>query len=610
MLFERYFYLEQEGSGCAHSPSLGKPRRLLNPTRGSSVVAVTLASSALALVTPEPREPQLSILPVDGCESLLSQGIANLWEGLEEQLKWVEHLWSSDEIEIVCEEQLEKEDEEPRKKTAYEILSKDDKFSKFFFLVTHDPLSVAYLSRESGNFTLFAPTNAAFPAPSPHEFLLEFGNPLALETLHRYFSHNPNGRGWEHLAAVRILHALLQYHIIPKSAHPIFELAEFSTVATGLTVPGALLGAAQRINLSPALRPLPTIQLNFAGHIVAADLHASNGIVHGVSSALQPGLSAMDELYAVPWLFPFTRQQAPWVLGITASALEKTGLNKVVDHKPVFHRPGPFAVPAAHEDVQDGIDAAEEMWLNITAESLAPIPLPGLSWEGSPAVTVFAPTNKAWSLLPPRLSKWFHSPWGEFALDKLLKYHVINGTVLFADYVHPPIVPSLLRARDGIGPRPDFEDCGPADPVQDWTDWTVAIPTESSEETNMWPTYDYLLFLPTLLGKNFTLPVRISKDPLFPLPPPGQGREVAVYRMWAQGVPVAIRDVPVRNGVIQAVERVLNPLAGNHKEKRCHMGGVQEGGEAVEKQEVEDEWEGWEEWFVKWAMEALDEALV
>lgn len=49
---------------------------------------------------------------------------------------------------------------------------------------------------------------------------------------------------------------------------------------------------------------------------------------------------------------------------------------------------------------------------------------------GSPAVTFFAPTNKAFSRLPRNLKIFLFSPFGEKALKKLLQFHVVPEFVL------------------------------------------------------------------------------------------------------------------------------------------------------------------------------------
>lgn len=50
--------------------------------------------------------------------------------------------------------------------------------------------------------------------------------------------------------------------------------------------------------------------------------------------------------------------------------------------------------------------------------------------EGSPAVTVFAPSNKAFEALPSDLRLYLFSPFGKRALRKVLEYHIVPEFVL------------------------------------------------------------------------------------------------------------------------------------------------------------------------------------
>ena len=52
--------------------------------------------------------------------------------------------------------------------------------------------------------------------------------------------------------------------------------------------------------------------------------------------------------------------------------------------------------------------------------------------DGSPAVTVFAPTNRAFTRLPPKLRHFLFSPFGERVLKKLLQFHVAPEVILHA----------------------------------------------------------------------------------------------------------------------------------------------------------------------------------
>ena len=50
--------------------------------------------------------------------------------------------------------------------------------------------------------------------------------------------------------------------------------------------------------------------------------------------------------------------------------------------------------------------------------------------QGSPATTVFAPTNKAFQRLPKKLRLFLFSPFGEHVLKKLLQFHIVPEFVL------------------------------------------------------------------------------------------------------------------------------------------------------------------------------------
>lgn len=50
--------------------------------------------------------------------------------------------------------------------------------------------------------------------------------------------------------------------------------------------------------------------------------------------------------------------------------------------------------------------------------------------SGSPSVTFFAPTNKAFDRLPKKLKLFLFSPFGEPVLKKLLQYHIAPEFVL------------------------------------------------------------------------------------------------------------------------------------------------------------------------------------
>lgn len=311
----------------------------------------------------------------------------------------------------------------------------------------------------------------------------------------------------------------VRYHILPGGAHSSLSLTQNSTVATALTLPNStLLSTPQRLHLLPALKPLPTLQLNFGTLLLHHDITAVNGIIHGINGPLVLPESIMDGLYYVPWLSD-VGGDAPYMFSETASALAKTGLDKALSWKP---KHGNHAI-----DAED------------------------LDWSGEPAVTFFAPTNKAWEALPSELKKFLFGPVGAPVLKKLLQYHVINGSVICADWLKATTVASSLEE----------------------TSWDAE---SMAGRSDLWIT------LPTLL-RDHPVTIHIMSNRLLPIV-----REVTWYKMEVQKKSVEILDWVARNGVVQILGEVLNPLPGRKKSP----------------EEGADEWDGWEDWLVKWGEDA------
>lgn len=64
--------------------------------------------------------------------------------------------------------------------------------------------------------------------------------------------------------------------------------------------------------------------------------------------------------------------------------------------------------------------------------------------DGSPAVTFFAPTNRAFASLPGKLKFFLFSPLGERVLKKLLEFHIVPELVLHAGESVPRTNPQSL----------------------------------------------------------------------------------------------------------------------------------------------------------------------
>jgi len=55
---------------------------------------------------------------------------------------------------------------------------------------------------------------------------------------------------------------------------------------------------------------------------------------------------------------------------------------------------------------------------------------------GAPVVTSFIPDNEAWEKLPRNLVIYLFSPFGEKALTKILKYHVVPNYIVHAEWIY------------------------------------------------------------------------------------------------------------------------------------------------------------------------------
>ena len=62
-------------------------------------------------------------------------------------------------------------------------------------------------------------------------------------------------------------------------------------------------------------------------------------------------------------------------------------------------------------------------------------------FKGSPAVTVFAPTNAAFRKLPWKLRRFLFSPFGRRVLRKLLEYHIVPDYIFHTGKFTTPYDP-------------------------------------------------------------------------------------------------------------------------------------------------------------------------
>ena len=231
--------------------------------------------------------------------------------------------------------------------TVYQLIAESKYTTKLAKLVNDYPDLVETLNSTKANYTVFAPTDKAFEkipdhAPKPTKEQLK---------------------------------AVLSYHIVP-DFYPAGRVLASHTAPTLLKSDS--LGSdpeAQRIAFKITLRGLT---VNFYSRIVAINIFATNGVIHGVDSLILPPPSIIEAID----LFPSSFSTLELGLG-------KTGLLEKLNS--TDHAGGTF----------------------------------------------FAPSNLAFQKLGPRINAFLFSKYGQKYLKALLEYHVVPDNTLYSDaYYH------------------------------------------------------------------------------------------------------------------------------------------------------------------------------
>ncbi|KAI1790733.1 FAS1 domain-containing protein [Ganoderma leucocontextum] len=291
-------------------------------------------------------------------------------------------------------------------KTVYQLLEGHPKFSRLFKLVNFTEDVTNYLNDSSQSVTLFALPNSGFPKPRHHpgkdeDILFEdlfqtsegdLGDMLAAAEGYLNSARKPD----EDRIKAFIKYVLL-YNILPETT-PLHELAKNNSFATSLKLPdGSLDGEPLRVRVGKSIGFDPRPSVNIFSKVLVPDIPAKNGVIHVVNKPILPPPS----IFQIGFLFSDA-------FSTFTSALQRVGLTDELDFR----------------NVEDG------------------------SIEGSPAVSVFAPSNKAFSRLPPKLKLFLFSPFGEKALKKLLQFHIVPEAVLHSDYYHNASHSEFVSSRD------------------------------------------------------------------------------------------------------------------------------------------------------------------
>lgn len=184
-------------------------------------------------------------------------------------------------------------------KTVYELIASSKYTTKLAQLINEYPDLVEILNGTAANYTVFAPTDAAFEKIPKH---------------HKQPSKE-------------LIKKVLAYHVSP-DFYPAGRVLVTHTIPTALGE-DALGGEPQRLRVGLGLRGLA---VNFYSRVVAVNIFGTNGVIHGVDSLLLPPPPALKIIELLPGEFSTLQ------LG-----LQKTGLFDAI--KESHHEGGTLFAP-------------------------------------------------------------------------------------------------------------------------------------------------------------------------------------------------------------------------------------------------------------------------
>ncbi|KAL2269615.1 hypothetical protein VTJ83DRAFT_1799 [Remersonia thermophila] len=403
-------------------------------------------------------------------------------------------------------------------KTLYELIKESNHTTKFAKLVDEHEDVKKLLQDTEHSYTLFVPTDQAIDR-------IHHGHGDHGHGDHGHGDHGKGGGdgddgddgddGHRHDHCKEFIAALLKYHIVP-GRYSRSQIHHSRTLPSSLHPPALSASSSSSSSASSKhhhhdqpqrIRAFTTFllhrtRLNFYARLVAGDFPAKNGLIHAVSAPLVPPPSQTALLRALPRAF-----------STLALALESTGLAKELDELP-----------------------------------------------RSGGGTFFAPTNRAWAKLGPRVNAFLFSKRGEKWLDALVRYHVVVNETLYSDAYY-------REHHEGDHGDDDDDDDGKEDqerPAGLFPFPRHGRPGRGGEQ----PRYKHV-DLPSLLHDK-------------PLSVDIKDRHGFVSIVVNGFTHVVVRDGLADDGVIHAVDRVLIPHHGGHH-------GGHGGHEAEEEDEEEQE---------------------
>jgi len=411
-------------------------------------------------------------------------------------------------------------------KSIYEILKADERFSyvtkAIKFTETED-----FFGNSDASLTFFAPPNEAFPGHHDEDELHEFTTghvPLSyimsqVDELEKDGDDKDKPDKEKRRKILKaIATSILAYHTIPHEISSV-KLAENTTVATNLTLPFGLNGG-QPLRIKTQNGGFrPTLRLNLFTVVTGPDVAASNGVIHVIGFPLFPPPPAFGELF---W--------GAQAFSTFTSAIQRVYL---LDELDIRYIPG-----------KDKDDHGK--------------------FEGAKAVTVFAPTNKAFKELPGKLKLFLFSPLGGRVLRKILQYHIVPNFILHSDYAYNATSSSVATVHP---PHPE-------------------------------PIFEIKKKVPTLFS-NHTLDIHITKfNFTLPFPGPRPTPPRIVTNLEVNGNKVPLADFPALNGVVHVINKVLLPAPPHDKQPHPHPHPRMP---CMDAPVAERTWDNWEEWLLDWA---------
>ncbi|KAG6878761.1 hypothetical protein C0993_008060 [Termitomyces sp. T159_Od127] len=219
------------------------------------------------------------------------------------------------------------------------------------------------------------------------------------------------------------------------------------------------------------------------------------------------------------------------------------------------------------------------------------------SYIGSNTVTVFAPTNHAFELLPKKLRLFLFSSFGTRTLRKILQYHIVPGLVFHTDHVYNntdgKVHPDHKRKTYDLSKIGALgTDVYPLEYWDSYDGVTMASSSIRSAEGqeraiaphamdhHPKPIESFDVELSSALA-NHTLHAHVEKFRFsLPIPNP-HNPHIITTKFTINGLQVVVPDAVGLNGAVHVIEHLLDPRGHSHHAQTA--------------------WEDWEEWLPQWA---------